>query len=261
MQMRGELGGVHLDAMRELLADHRAATDNAHAAGCTAVDAVLSAAPTRGGGTTLKEFEAQHVRWQAGVPPTLYVARRGRVSSPLHARRVCTRDEAWAPQLKTHKFPAVVLGLCEAELIAADVLVCLLRQRRVEEEMTKQARHATERMTALLAMAPKPGARINPSELEAMQRLLHHQAAAQLSQQRELRGRIDDGVHALASTTVAVGGGRPSTRAVLQQLWTRQQRALEAGQADWVRSALKRSAPLLSLVPSERWCMYASDDR
>jgi hypothetical protein len=127
--------------------------------------------------------------------------------------------------------------------------------------MAKQARHATERMTALLAMAPKPGAGINPSELEAMQRLLHHQAAAQLSQQRELRSRIDDGVHALASTTVAVGGGRPSTRAVLQKLWTRQQRALEAGQADWVRPASKRATPLLSLVRCERWCIYASGDR
>jgi hypothetical protein len=76
LQMRGALGGVHVDAMRELLAEHRAATDDAHAAGCTAVDAVLSAAPTRGGGTTLKEFEAQHVRWQASVLPTLYVAQR-----------------------------------------------------------------------------------------------------------------------------------------------------------------------------------------
>ena len=69
-----------MDAMRELLADHRVSTDHAHAAGCTAVDAVLSAAPTRGGGATLKEFEAAHVRWQASViPSTLYdrVAQKG----------------------------------------------------------------------------------------------------------------------------------------------------------------------------------------
>jgi hypothetical protein len=101
--------------------------------------------------------------------------------------------------------------------------------------MAKQQTKTTERMTALLALAPTPSALVHSHELEAMQRLLHRQAASQLSQQRELRSRIESGVHALAATSVAVGGGRAKTRAVLLGLWVRQQQSLEAGQAEWVR--------------------------
>jgi hypothetical protein len=71
---RRSMDGVHYDAMVELLDGHRAATDAAHAAGCAAVDAMLSAAPRRGGGSTLDEFSAQHVRWQASAPAYYPVA-------------------------------------------------------------------------------------------------------------------------------------------------------------------------------------------